>query len=78
MSTSFDGLGAVLPPPITHILVIEGKSACLACRPRYIDNRADGIRHRVIHKRVRSVDKKASRDIGAATREDEGADGGGR
>ena len=42
---------------------------------RYGGNRADRIRHRIIDKGVGRIGKSASRDIAAATRVDEAADG---
>ena len=53
---------------------VEVKRTRLACCSRYVGNRADSIRDRVIDKGVRSIGQSAGRrwdDIGASTRLDE-------
>ena len=51
MSTSLDGLGAILPPPITYICIAEVKPSRFGCGPRYRSNVTDGIGHRIINQR---------------------------
>ena len=63
MSTSFEGLGATLPPPMTIHLSVEVKRSGLACGPRYRRYRANGVRHRIKAKRVRGIYYRASRLI---------------
>ena len=75
MSTSFDGFGAVLPPPITYIW-LQKLSARVSPVARGIGamvvmESATGL----YTKGVCSIGKSASRDIAAATCVDEVADG---
>ena len=75
MSTSLDGIGRNSSATHDQHFAIKGKRPRLACRSRYVCNRADSITHRVIYKGVGRIGKSASRDIAAPTRVDEGADG---
>ena len=56
MSTSFDGLGAVLPPPMTHILLFTLSALVSPVGLGMLAMVDDRIPHRVINKGIRGID----------------------
>ena len=70
MSTSVEGLGATLPPPITYIVLQKVSALRLTRGPRDGRYRADGVTSRVEAEGVGGVDHRATGVIRCASHVD--------